>query len=60
MPRLTERITVRLSKDLKARAKLKAAAEGCSLNSLIEEGLCAVLGEGKGVDGRVKPGHDDR
>jgi hypothetical protein len=37
------RTTVRLPEDLLARAKRKAAAEGRTLTSLIEEGLRTVL-----------------
>ena len=40
---MTERTTVRLPKDLLIRAKRKAAAEGRTLTSLIEEGLRRVL-----------------
>jgi hypothetical protein len=36
---MPERTTVRLPEDLLARAKRKAAAEGRTLTSLIEEGL---------------------
>src|SRR5262245_7865578 len=38
-----ERTTVRLPKDLLARAKRKAAAEGRTLTSLIEDGLRLVV-----------------
>ena len=41
------RTTVRLSADLLRRAKKKAAAEGRTLTSLLEEGLRAVLVEAK-------------
>jgi hypothetical protein len=40
---MTERTTVRLPEDLLKRAKRKAAAEGRSLTSLIEEGLRVVI-----------------
>lgn len=40
---MTERTTVRLSPELLARAKRKAAAEGRTLTSLIEDGLRAVV-----------------
>ena len=73
MPRrATKRITIRHPSDLKALAKRLAIAEERSLNSLIEEGLRAVLGEAKDVDGRdigersdavrrtAMPGHDNR
>jgi hypothetical protein len=43
------RTTVRLPQDLLNRAKRKAAAEGRTLTSLIEDGLRAV------VDARSKP-----
>jgi hypothetical protein len=46
---MIERTTVRLPKELLARAKRKAAAEGRTLTSLIEDGLRAVLAE------RAKP-----
>ena len=39
------RTTVRLPGDLLARAKRKAAAEGSTLTSLIEEGLRTMLAE---------------
>ena len=44
------RTTVRLPQDLLKRAKRKAAAEGRTLTSLIEDGVRAV------VDERGKPG----
>jgi plasmid stability protein len=40
-----ERTTVRLPDDLMRRAKRKAAAEGRSLTSLIEEGLRRVVSQ---------------
>ena len=40
---MTERTTVRLPDDLIARAKRKAAAEGRTLTSLIEDGLRTVV-----------------
>jgi len=46
---MIERTTVRLPKVLLARAKRKAAAEGRTLTSLIEDGLRSVLAE------RAKP-----
>ncbi len=50
---MNKRITVRLSKDLLDLAARKAAAEGRTLASLIEEGLRSVTAEdrmaGKGV-----------
>jgi hypothetical protein len=42
---MPERTTVRLPEDLVRRAKRKAAAEGRSLTSLIEDGLRRVLSE---------------
>jgi hypothetical protein len=42
---MAERTTVRLPEDLIRRAKRKAAAEGRSLTSLIEDGLRRVLSE---------------
>jgi hypothetical protein len=47
---MIERTTVRLPSDLLTRAKRKAAAEGRTLTSLIEDGLRAV------VDNHGKPG----
>jgi len=50
---MTERTTVRLPEDLLARAKRKAAKEGRTLTSLIEDGLRAVVAErGKPAKGR--------
>jgi hypothetical protein len=40
---MTERTTVRLPEDLLDRARRKAAAEGRTLTSLIEDGLRAIL-----------------
>jgi hypothetical protein len=42
---MRERTTVRLPGELLARAKRKAAAEGRTVTSLIEEGLRLVTGE---------------
>ena len=42
---MTERTTVRLPEELVRRAKRKAAAEGRTLTSLIEDGLRNVLDE---------------
>lgn len=42
---MTERTTIRLPEDLLSRAKRKAAAEGRTLTSLIEEGLRLVVTE---------------
>lgn len=44
---MIERTTVRLPRDLLARAKRKAAAEGRTLRSLIEEGLRLMVAEGR-------------
>ena len=43
---MTERTTVRLPASLLNHAKRKAAAEGRTLTSLIEEGLRLVLAQG--------------
>jgi hypothetical protein len=42
---MSERTTVRLPEDLIRRAKRKAAAEGRTLTSLIEDGLRLVVSE---------------
>lgn len=42
---MIERTTVRLPKELLYRARRKAAAEGCTLTSLIADGLRLVVGE---------------
>ena len=42
---MNERTTVRLPQDLLRRAKRKAAAEGRTLTSLIEDGLRLVVSE---------------
>ena len=42
---MTERTTVRLPQELLSRAKRKAAAEGRTLTSLIEDGLRLVVAE---------------
>ena len=52
---MNERTTVRLPKDLLNRAKRKAAAEGRTLTSLIEEGLRAVTAESRKAAKRVLP-----
>jgi hypothetical protein len=44
---MIERTTVRLPEDLLRRARRKAAAEGRTLTSLIEDGLRAVLTQGR-------------
>ena len=49
------RTTVRLSDDLLRKAKKKAAGEGRTLTSLVEEGLKIVLAESKSRKrGRVR------
>ena len=54
---MTERTTIRLPEDLIARAKRKAAAEGRTLTSLIEDGLRLVTTEDRkpGKTKRVMP-----
>ena len=44
---MPERTTVRLPDDLLGRAKRKAAAEGRTLTSLIEDGLWLVVSENR-------------
>jgi hypothetical protein len=44
---MTERTTVRLPEDLLSRAKRKAAAEGRTLTSLIEDGLRLVIADSR-------------
>jgi hypothetical protein len=44
---MTERTTVRLPRDLLARAKRKAAAEGRTLTSLIADGLRLMIAENR-------------
>ena len=44
---MTERTTVRLPEDLLDRARRKAAAEGRTLTSLIEDGLRLVVSESR-------------
>jgi hypothetical protein len=51
---MTERTTVRLPEDLLLRAKRKAAAEGRTLTSLIEDGLRQVVTTDRRT-ARVKP-----
>jgi hypothetical protein len=46
---MSERTTIRLPEDLLSRAKRKAAAQGRTLTSLIEEGLRLVLAEPRKV-----------
>jgi hypothetical protein len=54
---MTERTTIRLPDDLLNRAKRKAAAEGRTLTSLIEDGLRLVVAEKRaaGRGKRVQP-----
>ena len=49
------RTTVRLPLELLQAAKKKAAQEGCSLTSLIEDGLRQVLKGGKAEVSKVRP-----
>ncbi len=44
---MAERTTVRLPEELIRRAKRKAAAEGRTLTSLIEDGLRLIVAEGQ-------------
>jgi hypothetical protein len=44
---MNERTTVRLPQDLLSRAKRKAAAEGRTLTSLIEDGLRLVVADNR-------------
>jgi Ribbon-helix-helix protein, copG family len=53
---MAERTTVRLPEDLLRRAKRKAADEGRSLTSLIEDGLRRVVAdEGQRAPSKPKP-----
>jgi hypothetical protein len=54
---MAERTTVRLPADLLSRAKRKAAAEGRTLTSLIEDGLRLVIADSRksGTIKRVMP-----
>jgi hypothetical protein len=58
---MIERTTVRLPRDLLARAKRKAAAERRTLTSLIEEGLRLVVSDSakKAKTKRVLPRSSD-
>ena len=49
---MTERTTVRLPGDLLNRARRKAAAEGRTLTSLIEDGLRAIIDENRRTEKR--------
>jgi hypothetical protein len=51
---MTERTTVRLPESLLNRARRKAAAEGRTLTSLIEDGLRLVVAEKK-KDSKARP-----
>ena len=48
------RTTIRLRDELLMRAKQKAARDGRSLTSLIEEGLLSVLAKSEGANARRK------
>ena len=52
---MIERTTVRLPQDLLDRAKRKAAAEGRTLTSLIEDGLRLVVADDRRFRKRVLP-----
>jgi hypothetical protein len=52
---MIERTTVRLPQDLLDRAKRKAAAEGRTLTSLIEDGLRLVVADDRKSRKRVLP-----
>ena len=68
---MTERTTVRLPEELLNRARRKAAAEGRTLTSLIEDGLRSVIAERKpkqrpagplpvsSATGGMRPGMED-
>ena len=51
---MTERTTVRLPPALLDRAKRKAAADGRTLTSLLEEGLRLVISENRGSQKRKR------
>lgn len=51
---MSERTTVRLPEDLVRRAKRKAAAEGRTLTSLIEDGLRLIVSEKRGPPERKR------
>jgi hypothetical protein len=56
MSAMRQRTTIRLPQDLLGRAKRKAAAEGCSLNALIEDGLRRVAyGSPEATSKRILP-----
>jgi hypothetical protein len=52
---MSERTTVRLPEDLLNRARRKAAAEGRTLTSLIEDGLRLVVSEKAAKRKRLPP-----
>jgi hypothetical protein len=49
---MAERTTVRLPEDLLNQARRKAAAEGRTLTSLIEDGLRVIVGESRRTEKR--------
>jgi hypothetical protein len=49
---MTERTTIRLPEDLLGRARRKAAAEGRTLTSLIEDGLRTIVSESRRTEKR--------
>jgi hypothetical protein len=51
---MTDRTTVRLPEELLDRARRKAAAEGRTLTSLIEDGLRVIVSENRRTD-KEKP-----
>ena len=51
---MTERTTVRLPEDLLDRARRKAAAEGRTLTSLIEDGLRLIVSENRKAENRKR------
>ena len=51
---MPQRTTIRLPEDLLARAKRKAAAEGRTVTSLIEEGLRLVTSENRKPERRER------
>ncbi len=52
---MVQRTTVRLPEQLLKQAKRKAAAEGRTLTSLIEDGLRLVVADKPTLPGRVMP-----
>ena len=51
---MRKRITIRLAEDLRKQAKDMALAKGCSMNSLIMEGVQLVLGDELTLDKRKR------